>query len=85
MSEFNTIDLMNYAVYGNDFDPEWSEIRKYIEADAEARKEFEEIKRTLLQRKSSSSRERSYFKTESDNEEKKEDKPPEKKGLFGLF
>jgi hypothetical protein len=47
MPDFDRIDLMNYAMYGNDFDPQWDEIRSYLKSSASAQKEFEEIKRTI--------------------------------------
>ncbi|TGK21180.1 hypothetical protein EHO61_04845 [Leptospira fluminis] len=47
MPEFDQIDLMNYAVYGNEHDPEWAEIRNYIRSNAGAQKEYEEMKRNL--------------------------------------
>ncbi|EQA44023.1 hypothetical protein LEP1GSC050_3320 [Leptospira broomii serovar Hurstbridge str. 5399] len=47
MPEFDQIDLMNYAVYGNEHDPEWVEIRNYIRSNAGAQKEYEEMKRNL--------------------------------------
>ncbi|PJZ71012.1 hypothetical protein CH373_00310 [Leptospira perolatii] len=47
MPEFDQIDLMNYAVYGNEHDPEWLEIRNYIQSNSTAQKEYEEIKRNL--------------------------------------
>lgn len=47
MPDFDRIDLMNYAMYGNDFDPQWDEIRAFIKSNASAQKELEEIKRTV--------------------------------------
>lgn len=47
MPEFDRIDLMNFAMYGNDFDPQWEEIRAYLKSSSHAQKELEEIKRTL--------------------------------------
>lgn len=47
MPDFDRIDLMNYAMYGNDFDPQWDEIRAFLKSNAAAQKELEEIKRTV--------------------------------------
>jgi hypothetical protein len=47
MPDFDRIDLMNYAMYGNDFDPQWEEIRSYLKSSASAQKEFEDIKKTI--------------------------------------
>ncbi|BDA80038.1 hypothetical protein LPTSP3_g29680 [Leptospira kobayashii] len=47
MPDFDRIDLMNYAIYGNDFDSQWDEIRAYLKSNAGAQRELEEIKRTL--------------------------------------
>ncbi|MBM9590360.1 hypothetical protein JWG41_07885 [Leptospira sp. 201903075] len=47
MPEFDRIDLMNYAMYGNDFDPQWDEIRAFLKTNVSAQKELEEIKRTV--------------------------------------
>lgn len=47
MPDFDRIDLMNYAMYGNDFDPQWDEIRAFLKSNTAAQKELEEIKRTV--------------------------------------
>ncbi|TGL85208.1 hypothetical protein EHQ68_18315 [Leptospira congkakensis] len=47
MPDFDRIDLMNYAMYGNDFDPQWDEIRAFLKTNVSAQKELEEIKRTV--------------------------------------
>ncbi|MDF3822073.1 hypothetical protein P3G55_19365 [Leptospira sp. 96542] len=47
MPDFDRIDLMNYAMYGNDFDPQWDEIRSYLKSSATAQRELEEIKKTI--------------------------------------
>ncbi|GBF50195.1 hypothetical protein LPTSP4_17190 [Leptospira ryugenii] len=47
MPDFDRIDLMNYAIYGNDYDPQWDEIRAYLKSSAAAQRELEEIKRSL--------------------------------------
>jgi hypothetical protein len=47
MPDFDRIDLMNFAIYGNDFDSQWDEIRAYLKSSATAQKELEEIKRSL--------------------------------------
>lgn len=46
MPEFDSIDLMNYAVYGNKLDPEWADIRNYIKSNTSAQKELEELRRS---------------------------------------
>ncbi|PJZ66962.1 hypothetical protein CH371_02395 [Leptospira wolffii] len=48
MPDFDQIDLFNYAAYGNEHDPEWDEIRNYIRSNSSASKEYEEIKKNLL-------------------------------------
>lgn len=45
MPEFDQIDLFNYAAYGNEDDPQWDDIRNYIRSNANASKEYEEIKK----------------------------------------
>ncbi|TGL59196.1 hypothetical protein EHQ58_09815 [Leptospira ognonensis] len=47
MPDFDRIDLMNFAIYGNDYDSQWDEIRAYLKSSAAAQRELEEIKRTL--------------------------------------
>ncbi|MGJ4787536.1 hypothetical protein EHQ52_07290 [Leptospira koniambonensis] len=47
MPEFDQIDLFNYAAYGNEDDPQWDDIRNYIRSNANASKEYEEIKKNL--------------------------------------
>lgn len=47
MHDFDRIDLMNFANYGNDFDSQWDEIRAYIKSSASAQRELEEIKKSL--------------------------------------
>ncbi|MCZ8344158.1 MAG: hypothetical protein O9301_14080 [Leptospira sp.] len=49
MPDFDRIDLMNYAMYGNDYDSEWDEIRAYLKSSASAQRELEEIKRSIPQ------------------------------------
>ncbi|AOP32469.1 hypothetical protein A0128_00375 [Leptospira tipperaryensis] len=49
MPEFDSIDLMNFAVYGNEHDPEWADIRNYIKSSASAQKELEELRRSVPQ------------------------------------
>ncbi|AXR59923.1 hypothetical protein [Leptospira mayottensis] len=49
MPEFDSIDLMNYAVYGNEQDPEWADIRNYIKSSASAQRELEELRRSTPQ------------------------------------
>lgn len=49
MANFDRIDLTNYAVYGNDYDPQWDEIRAYLKSNAQAQRELEEIRRSMLQ------------------------------------
>ncbi|AVQ13743.1 Uncharacterized protein XB16_3458 [Leptospira santarosai] len=46
MPEFDSIDLMNYVVYGNEQDSEWADIRNYIKSNAAAQKELEELRRS---------------------------------------
>ncbi len=48
MPEFDQIDLFNYAAYGNEHDPEWDDIRNYIRSNPSALKEYEEIKKNLV-------------------------------------
>ena len=47
MPDFDRIDLMNFAIYGNDYDSQWDEIRAYLKSSAAAQRELEEIKRSL--------------------------------------
>ena len=47
MSEFDSIDLLNYATYGNEYDDEWEDIRAFIKSNANAQKELEELKKNL--------------------------------------
>jgi len=47
MPDFDRIDLMNFAIYGNDYDSQWDEIRAYLKSSATAQRELEEIKRSL--------------------------------------
>jgi hypothetical protein len=47
MPDFDRIDLMNFAIYGNDFDSQWDEIRAYLKSSAAAQRELEEIKKSL--------------------------------------
>ncbi|MCC6275763.1 MAG: hypothetical protein IT569_07885 [Leptospiraceae bacterium] len=47
MTEFDSIDLLNYATYGNEYDDEWEEIRAYIKSNAAAQKELEELRKNL--------------------------------------
>ncbi len=47
MPDFDRIDLMNFAIYGNDYDAQWDEIRAYLKSSASAQRELEEIKRSL--------------------------------------
>ncbi|MCE9502119.1 MAG: hypothetical protein K8R21_16685, partial [Leptospira sp.] len=47
MSEYDSIDLLNFAMYGNDFDPEWEDIRNFIRSNSAAQKELEDLKKNL--------------------------------------
>ncbi|TGN19399.1 hypothetical protein [Leptospira idonii] len=47
MPDFDRIDLMNFAIYGNDYDSQWDEIRAYLKSSASAQRELEEIKKSL--------------------------------------
>ncbi|MBE7410733.1 MAG: hypothetical protein L6Q54_08225 [Leptospiraceae bacterium] len=47
MTEFDSIDLLNYATYGNDYDEEWEDIRVYIKSNISAQKELEELRKNL--------------------------------------
>ena len=84
MSEFTTVDLMNYAVYGNETDSEWDEIRNYIESNSQAKKEYEEIKKNLPEGRKSRYQENRKITPGSVNENQGEGSG-EKKSWFGLF
>ncbi|XDD50316.1 hypothetical protein AB3N59_00370 [Leptospira sp. WS92.C1] len=93
MPEFDSIDLMNYAVYGNEQDPEWADIRNYIKSSASAQRELEELKRAVPQnarrRRDSphsqdSGRDRSYSQN-SPSAPRDANSPEEKKKWWSIF
>ncbi|MDV6234088.1 hypothetical protein CH379_000365 [Leptospira ellisii] len=93
MPEFDSIDLMNYAVYGNEQDPEWADIRNYIKSSASAQRELEELKRSIPTnarkrreplRPQDSGRERTYSQ-ESASDARDSNSPEEKKKWWSIF
>ncbi|RHX88915.1 hypothetical protein [Leptospira stimsonii] len=93
MPEFDSIDLMNFAVYGNEHDPEWADIRNYIKSSASAQKELEELRRSVPQnarkrRDSIRSHElgdnRSYGQ-DSSSDPRNANSPEEKKKWWSIF
>ncbi len=48
MLEFDQIDLINFAVYGNEKDPEWDSIRNFVSSNPTAREKMEDLKKSLL-------------------------------------
>ncbi|EMY77361.1 hypothetical protein LEP1GSC060_2896 [Leptospira weilii serovar Ranarum str. ICFT] len=90
MPEFDSIDLMNYAIYGNEQDPEWADIRNYIKSNASAQKELEELRRSVPQnvrkrrdpsRPQDFERDRSHDSSDSRNA----NSPEEKKKWWSIF
>lgn len=49
MPDFDQIDLINYAVYGNENDPEWDSIRNYVTSNPQAFQKMEDLKKGLVQ------------------------------------
>ncbi|RHX82306.1 hypothetical protein [Leptospira yasudae] len=93
MPEFDSIDLMNYAVYGNEHDPEWADIRNYIKSSASAQRELEELRRSVPQnvrkrrdpsRPQDLGRERSYD-SDSSSDSRNANSPEEKKKWWSIF
>ncbi|EKR64187.1 hypothetical protein LEP1GSC036_3740 [Leptospira weilii str. 2006001853] len=91
MPEFDSIDLMNYAVYGNEQDPEWADIRNYIKSSASAQRELEELRRSTPQhdrkrRDLSRSQERGKFhESESSSDPRNANSLEEKKKWWSIF
>jgi len=87
MSDISYVDLMNFAVYGND-DPEWDDIKRYISSNPQAKAEYEEIKKNLpTNKKAGYSKSETIKKMGNDSEHtigQSEDRES-KKGWFGLF
>ncbi|MCZ8155097.1 MAG: hypothetical protein O9264_03190 [Leptospira sp.] len=68
MPDFDRIDLMNFAIYGNDYDSQWDEVRAYLKSSAAAQRELEEIKRTLPTTSSAGKKRKDAFSlSESDD------------------
>ncbi|EMM74602.1 hypothetical protein M9Y82_05675 [Leptospira weilii] len=91
MPEFDSIDLMNYAVYGNEQDPEWADIRNYIKSSASAQRELEELRRSTphndrKRRDLSRPQERGKFhESESSSDPRNANSLEEKKKWWSIF
>lgn len=93
MTQIDRVDLMNYAVYGDETDPEWEEIRSFIKLNPDAQREFEEIKKSLTHAskkrreegdRSYTSRDKEYLQSSGNSEkvngsDRPKNKPEEKK------
>lgn len=91
MPEFDSIDLMNYAIYGNELDPEWADIRNYIKSNASAQKELEELRRSIphpqnIRKRRDPSQPQELGRDKSyDSDPKNANSPEEKKKWWSIF